>query len=169
LMTSYQTPALGVVYKLMAVERADGKLIPKIKISENPSKVTNPGVKKIMRFYNGNGRMMGDLLAHVDEPVPRDQEIRAHHPMYDYMKKIIRPPYIVEELMVPVFLNGKQVYNPPALEEIRNRASEQIASLEPEYKRFTNPHLYKVSLSDNLDRIKKRLLKYYQGRGSTQK
>ena len=70
LITSYQTPALGVVYKLMAVDRGDGKLVPKIKISENPAKVTNPGVKKIIRFYNGNNRMMGDLLAHVDESLP---------------------------------------------------------------------------------------------------
>jgi nicotinate phosphoribosyltransferase len=169
LITSYQTPALGVVYKLMAVERADGKLIPKIKISENPSKVTNPGVKKIIRFYNGDHRMMGDLLAQDDEPLPKEQEVKAHHPMHDYIKKTIRPPYVTEELMVPVFLGGKQVYVSPPLGEVRKRASEQIASLEPEYKRFANPHLYKVSLSDNLHRIKSRLLNYYQRRSPSLK
>ncbi len=79
LITSYHTPALGVVYKLMATDRGDGKLVPKIKISENPAKVTNPGIKKIIRFFNGDNRMMGDLLAHVDEPVPCDALELARH------------------------------------------------------------------------------------------
>lgn len=164
LITSYHSPALGVVYKLMAADRGDGKLIPKIKISQNPTKVTNPGVKKIVRFHNGEDRMMGDLLMEVDEPTPRGENVRAHHPMYDYMKKTYRPPYRVEELLVPVFLNGKLVYEPPSLDEIRRRTAEHIQCLEPEYKRFTNPHIYKVSLSDRLFQIKKRLLDYHQER-----
>ncbi|MBM3301124.1 MAG: nicotinate phosphoribosyltransferase, partial [Deltaproteobacteria bacterium] len=133
-----------------------------IKISQNPSKVTNPGVKKIIRFYNGYGRMIGDLLAGVDEPLPAGQYVRAHHPMYDYMKKTYKPPYRAEELMVPIFVNGRQVYQPPPLEESRNRARKQIDSLEPEYKRLPNPHIYKVSLSERLYRIKKDLLNYHQ-------
>ena len=84
--------------------------------------------------------------------------------MYDYMKKTYWPPYTAEELMVPIFLSGKQVYTPPALEETRKLAVQQIESLEPEYKRFSNPHLYKVSLSDNVYKIKQRLLKYHQQR-----
>lgn len=164
LITSYQTPALGMVYKLMAADHGDGNLRPKIKISQNPSKVTNPGVKKIIRFYNGNSRMIGDLLAQTDEPLPTGEPVRAHHPMYDYMKKIYRQPYTAEELMVPVFLGGRQVYQPPALEEVRQRAKEQMDSLEPEYKRLPNPHIYKVSLSDKLYKIKKDLLSYYQER-----
>ncbi len=165
LMTSYQTPALGVVYKLMAADKGDGVLVPKIKISQNPMKVTNPGVKKIVRFYNGNDRMIGDLLAQVDEPLPDGKPVRAHHPMYDYMKKIYRAPYSATELMVPIFLNGKQVYESPGLEKIRARAQFQINSLEPEYKRFSNPHIYKVSLSDQSYQIKKRLLSYYEEKG----
>jgi len=161
LITSFQTPALGVVYKLMATDKGDGKWIPKIKISENPQKVTNPGVKKIIRFSNGQGRMMGDLLAHVDEPLPAGQPVRAHHPMYDYMKKTYRPPYSATELMVPIFKDGRQVYDPPGLTEIRDRAAEQIASLEPEYKRFSNPHIYKVSLSDQVHETKQALLTYH--------
>jgi nicotinate phosphoribosyltransferase len=162
LMTSYQTPALGVVYKLMAVDRGDGVLTPKIKISSNPQKITNPGAKKIVRFYNGNDRMIGDLLTHLDEPLPAGESVAAHHPMYDYMKKTYRAPYSVEELMVPVFVNGKQVYEPPRLEDARLRAARGIASLEPEYKRFKNPHIYKVSLSDNAYLTKKELLDYYR-------
>lgn len=158
LMTSYQTPALGVVYKLMAADRGDGRLTPKIKISENPSKVTNPGVKKIVRFYNGSHSMIGDLLCHVDEPLPRDVPVTAHHPMYDYMKKTYRPPYSAQELMVPIFLKGRQVYEPPSLEEIRKKAQLDIDALEPEYKRLPNPHIYKVSLSEELYRTKKKLL-----------
>ncbi|MCA1961226.1 MAG: nicotinate phosphoribosyltransferase [Desulfomonile sp.] len=162
LITSYQTPALGVVYKLMAVDKGDGNLLPRIKISDNPAKVTNPGVKKIIRFRNGNGRMIGDLLAQVDEPVPSGEPVRAHHPMYDYMKKTYRQPYEAAELMVPIFLNGRQVYEPPSIDRIRERTAAEIASLEPEYKRFSNPHIYKVSLSDTLYKTKKTLLDYHR-------
>jgi nicotinate phosphoribosyltransferase len=161
LITSYQTPALGVVYKLMAADRGDGIMEPKIKISQNPRKVTNPGIKKIVRFYNGNDRMVGDLLTQWDEPLPSGT-VRAHHPMYDYMKKIIKPPYFAKELMVPIFVNGEQVYESPSLDEIRKLAASDVASLEPEYKRFSNPHIYKVSLSDTMYRIKKELLNYHQ-------
>ncbi len=164
LMTSYQTPALGVVYKLMAADKGDGVLVPKIKISQNPMKVTNPGVKKIIRFYNGNDRMVGDLLAQVDEPLPNGEPVRAHHPTYDYMKKVYRPPYTATDLMVPIFLDGRQVYEPPGLDKVRARAESQIGSLEPEYKRFSHPHIYKVSLSDQSYRVKKRLLDYYEER-----
>ncbi len=166
LITSYQTPALGVVYQLMASDKGAGKWIPRIKISENPQKVTNPGVKKIFRFYNSRGSMTGDLLADVGEPLPSGQPVKAHHPMYEYMKKTCRPPYEVVELMVPVFINGKQVYEPPNLEESRRRAAQDIGSLEEEYKRFANPHLYKVSLSDKVSRIKKRLLQYHHERNN---
>lgn len=162
LMTSYHTPALGVVYKLMAADSAGGPMQPKIKISQNPRKVTNPGLKKIIRFYNGNDRMIGDLLTSDDEPIPNGEYERAHHPMYDYMKKVYKPPYKAQELMIPVFREGKQVYDPPTLEEIRKRAKRDIERLEPEYKRFSNPHIYKVSLSDSVYRMKKELLNYYQ-------
>jgi nicotinate phosphoribosyltransferase len=162
LITSFQTPALGVVYKLMAVDRGDGKLSPRIKISENPMKVTNPGVKKIIRFYNQNDKMIGDLLADVDEPLPSNEPVRAHHPMYDYIKKTYKPPYSAVELMAQVFSKGRQVYQVPSLEQTRARAKQQISSLEPEYKRLANPHIYKVSLSDKLHRVKKDLLEFYQ-------
>jgi nicotinate phosphoribosyltransferase len=165
LMTSYQTPALGVVYKLMAVEREDGAFVPKIKISQNPRKVTNPGIKKIIRFYNGNDRMVGDILCGINEPIPRQENVRAHHPMYDYMKKVYRPPYNAEEIMVPVFVDGKQVYE-SNLNEARERAKRGLNSLEPEYKRFSNPHIYKVSLSDSVYLIKKELLEFHQDRGN---
>jgi nicotinate phosphoribosyltransferase len=169
LMTSYQTPALGVVYKLMAADKGDGILVPKIKISQNPAKVTNPGVKKIVRFYNGGGRMIGDLLTQVEEQLPRGERVRAHHPTYDYMKKTYRPPYTAQDLMVPIFLNGKQVYQPPSLETSRQRAAEDIGRLEPEYKRFTNPHIYKVSLSDKSFQIKKGLLEFHHERNHVAK
>jgi nicotinate phosphoribosyltransferase len=161
LMTSYQTPALGVVYKLMAAGYGEDPLLPKIKISQNPEKVTNPGVKKILRFYNERGFMMGDLLTDVDEPIPSGEPVIAHHPMYDYMKKTYRPPYEAREIMVPIFLNGKQVYDPPSLPKVRQYAAEEMESLESETKRFTNPHLYKVSLSDGLHHIKKKLLLWH--------
>ncbi len=158
LMTSYQTPALGVVYKLMAADSRDGNLIPKIKISQNPEKVTNPGVKKIVRFYNLNGRMMGDLLTDVDEKIPEGVPVVAHHPMYDYLKKSYKPPYYAKEIMIPIFKEGRQVYDPPPLKQVKAHAEEELGRLEAETKRFINPHIYKVSLSDTLYHIKKRLL-----------
>lgn len=164
LMTSYQTPALGAVYKLMAVDHGDGRLVPRIKISHNPSKVTNPGVKKIFRFYNGSNRMIGDLLTQIDETVPHSRPVMAHHPMYDYMKKVYRPPFRAVELMVPVFLNGKQVYNCPPLTSVRKLALQQLDELEPEFKRFSNPHIYKVSLSEKLHRVKKNLLSFHRSK-----
>ena len=167
LMTSYHTPALGVVYKLMAADRGDGKLMPKIKISQNPEKVTNPVVKKIIRFHNVKGYKIGDLLAEVDEPVPEGIPVTAHHPMYDYLKKTYKPPYYAKEIMVPIYKEGRQVYDPPSLKQVKNYAEEELESLETESKRFTNPHIYKVSLSDRLHRIKKRLLTAHQLNGIT--
>jgi nicotinate phosphoribosyltransferase len=161
LMTSYQTPALGVVYKLMAAGYGKDKLIPKIKISQNPEKVTNPGMKKIVRFYNSRGFMMGDLLMDLEEPLPSGKPVIAHHPMYDYMKKTYRPPYEAREIMVPIFKDGKQVYEPPSLQDVKQHAAKELESLETETKRFTNPHLYKVSLSDTLHHIKKDLLLWH--------
>jgi nicotinate phosphoribosyltransferase len=169
LMTSYQTPALGVVYKLMAADRGDGKLMPKIKISQNPEKVTNPGIKKIIRFYNVKGRMMGDLLTEVDEPVPEGVPVTAHHPMYDYLKKTYKPPYYAREIMVPIYREGRQVYDPPSLDQVKRHAEEELESLEDETKRFINPHIYKVSLSNNLHQIKKRLLTSHQLNGASGK
>jgi nicotinate phosphoribosyltransferase len=162
LMTSYQTPALGVVYKLMAADSKDGNLIPKIKISENPEKVTNPGVKKIVRFYNLKGRMMGDLLTDVNEKIPQGVPVVAHHPMYDYLKKSYKPPYHAKEIMIPVFEKGRQVYDPPPLTQVKAHAEEELGRLEAETKRFINPHIYKVSLSDTLYDIKKQLLTSHQ-------
>ncbi len=166
LMTSYQTPALGVVYKLMAAGYEKDGLIPKIKISQNPEKVTNPGIKKIVRFYNSRGFMMGDLLMGVEEPLPSGKPVVAHHPMYDYMKKTYRPPYEAREIMVPIIKNGKQVYEPPSLQDVRGHAAGELDSLENETRRFTNPHLYKVSLSDSLHHIKKDLLLWHHENAS---
>jgi nicotinate phosphoribosyltransferase len=167
LMTSYQTPALGVVYKLMAIDKGDGVFHPKIKISQNPEKVTNPGIKKIIRFYSRKGHMMGDLLTHEEEPVPSGVTVTAHHPMYEYMRKTYRPPYQAKEIMVPVFKNGKQIYTLPSLKQIREHAEVEMSQLEAETKRFANPHIYKVSLSDRLYQIKKDLLTWHQENNST--
>jgi nicotinate phosphoribosyltransferase len=168
LMTSFQTPALGVVYKLMAADRGDGILQPKIKISENPEKVTNPGVKKIIRFYNPKGCMLGDLMADVEEPVPSGSSVTAHHPMYEYMKKTYKPPYEAREIMVPIFKDGRQVYEPPPLEKIRKHAAQELRSLEDETKRFSNPHIYKVSLSDKLHETKRTLLTWHHEKNAHQ-
>ncbi|MBW2207951.1 MAG: nicotinate phosphoribosyltransferase, partial [Deltaproteobacteria bacterium] len=100
---------------------------------------------------------------------PSGAPVRAHHPMYDYMKKTYKPPYSAAEIMVPIFLGGKQVYQSPGLEQIRQRAALEIESLEPEYKRFVNAHIYMVSLSDKVYQTKKSLLNYYQEKNHSNK
>jgi nicotinate phosphoribosyltransferase len=88
--------------------------------------------------------------------------VTAHHPMYDYLKKTYKPPYYAREIMIPVYKDGNQVYDPPSLKQIKKNAEEELESLEAETKRFINPHIYKVSLSDRLHQIKKRLLTEHQ-------
>jgi nicotinate phosphoribosyltransferase len=89
--------------------------------------------------------------------------------MYEYMKKTYRQPYTTEELMVPIFREGRQVYEIPSLEAVKKRATSQVESLEPEYKRLPNPHLYKVSLSNKLHKIKRDLLSYYEDKNQISK
>jgi nicotinate phosphoribosyltransferase len=88
--------------------------------------------------------------------------------MYDYMKKVYKPPFEAAELMIPVFLKGEQVYDCPSPANIRNRVFQQLGELEPELKRFSNPHIYKVSLSEKLYRVKKNLLSFYQNKAKSE-
>ncbi|OEF99754.1 nicotinate phosphoribosyltransferase [Vulcanibacillus modesticaldus] len=156
LISSSGCSALGGVYKL-AAEIKDGESIPKIKISENPEKVTTPGVKKLIRFYDKiNFRAIVDLVMLHDEKIPVKNFI-AFDPINVWKKKLVKN-FIAKELLIPIFKNGELVYSPPALEEIRKRAKKELSTISEEIKRINNPHVYHVDLSQKLWDLKHELI-----------
>lgn len=161
LITSESNPALGGVYK-MSGEEIDGKLVPKIKISDNPAKVTNPGYKKVFRLYDKDGMAIADLIALDHETIDTTKPLRIFDPVQTY-KRMTLTNFTVRELLVPIFLNGKQVYSCPNIHEIAAYAKRELASMWDEYKRLLMPHTYKVDLSDSLYDLKQKLLREATG------
>jgi len=159
LITARSEPVFGGVYKLAAVEEADGTIIPKIKISENIAKITNPHFKKIYRFYGRDtGKAIADYLCLRDETVDDSKNIEIFDPDATWKRKEVYN-YEAKELQVPIFENGKLVYSKPSLQEIRAYCDEQLETLWDEVKRFDNPHNYYVDLSQKLWDIKDGLLR----------
>ena len=156
MITSEDCPALGGVYKLSA-EIVDGQTIPKIKISENPAKVTNPGVKKIYRIYNPDGMAMADLILLEHETVDPSKPLTLFHPV-DTWKRQTYENYRLRELLTPIFQAGQLVYASPKLLDIQARCKKELASLWEQYTRQRNPHVYKVDLSYELFHLRHRLL-----------
>jgi nicotinate phosphoribosyltransferase len=157
LVTAYSTPALGGVYKLTGIEE-NGKMVPKIKRSDNPEKVTNPGKKKIVRFFDASGLMRGDVMF-LEEETLENKSLRVFHPAVPHVSKIYSPKFERVELLQPIIKGGELVYQKPALKEIQENTQRNLKALGPEFKRFTNPHIYHVSLSPRLLQTKQRLLK----------
>jgi nicotinate phosphoribosyltransferase len=158
LVTSFSCPALGGVYKLTALDEDGERMAPKIKRSDNPEKITNPGLKKPVRMFDSQGQMRGDILFLEEERLPRGRPFRAHHPVFPHMFKKYPDSFHMVELMKPVFRAGKLVYESPSVHEIRKNTLKSLAQLDPAYKRFHNPHVYHVSLSSRLFRVKQALL-----------
>lgn len=155
LITSYNNASLGGVYKLCALEE-DGKLVPKIKVSNSHEKTTNPGVKKIVRIFK-DGMAQADLICLEDETFDTSKPLTVFHPEQTW-KKTTFTDYELKELMVPIFKDGKLVYDMPTLKEICQREDESIASFFPEYRRVVNTQEYKVDLSQKLWDLKRELL-----------
>ncbi len=159
LITARSEPVFGGVYKLVAVEDEEGNVLPKIKISENVGKITNPHYKKLYRFFgNDTGKAIADYLCVYDEEVDDSQDMVIFDPDATWKTKTVYN-FTAKELQVPIFKNGKLVYNCPSLEEIRTYCLAQVDSLWDEVKRFDNPHTYYVDLSQKLWDIKYGLLK----------
>ena len=156
LITSDDCPALGGVYK-MSAEVIDGQVVPKIKVSENPAKVTNPGIKKVQRIYNKEGMAMADIIMLEHEVIDASKPLTIFHPV-DTWKRQTYTDYTLRDLLVPVFVDGKCVYEKPTLKEIRAYHKKEIASLWEQYRRRLNPHVYKVDLSYELYALRHRLL-----------
>ena len=157
LITSESNPALGGVYK-MSGEIVDGKLIPKIKISDNPEKVTNPGYKKVFRLYDKDNMAIADLISLEHETIDCSKPLRIFDPIQTY-KRMTLTNFTARELLVPIFIDGKQVYQCPDIHEIAAYAKKELASMWDEYKRLLMPHTYKVDLSDALYDLKQKLLR----------
>ena len=159
LITAKSEPVFGGVYKLTAVENTDGTITPKIKISENTGKITNPHYKKLYRFYgNDTGKAIADYLCVYDEEVDDSKDMEIFDPEATWKTKTVYD-FTAKELQVPIFKNGQLVYKCPSIDEIRNYCMEQVDTLWDEVKRFDNPHTYYVDLSQKLWDIKYCLLK----------
>ncbi|MEN6328300.1 MAG: nicotinate phosphoribosyltransferase, partial [Syntrophomonas sp.] len=147
LITSKSDPVFGGVYKLCAIESNSGEITPKIKISENTAKITNPHFKKVYRLYdNKSGKAIADQICVYDEVIDDTQPLEIFDPDNVWKRKTVSD-FTARELMVPVFLHGKKVYQEPAIEQIKDYCREQIELLWDEIKRFEHPHKYYVDLS----------------------
>ena len=159
LITAKSEPVFGGVYKLTAVEDEQGNIIPKIKISENVGKITNPHFKKLYRFFgNDTGKAIADYLCVHDEVVDDTKDLEIFDPSATWKRKTVYD-FTAKELLVPNFKNGELVYDLPSLDEIQKYCAQQIDTLWDEVKRFDNPHTYYVDLSQKLWDIKYDLLK----------
>lgn len=160
LITSKDCPAFGGVYKLAAVMGENGEFIPKIKLSENSEKVTNPGNKTIYRIYEkDSGKVKADLICLVDEHFDENEPMLLFDPLETWKKtKLKEGSYIMRELLHPVIQNGKCVYNSPSVMEIREYCAKELDTLWDETKRLVNPHNMYVDLSKKLYDIKIELL-----------
>ncbi|WP_031546596.1 nicotinate phosphoribosyltransferase [Salinicoccus luteus] len=158
LITAYDQPALGAVYKLVAIENAEGELENRIKISGNPEKVTTPGKKNIHRIINKNtGMSEGEYITHFGEEIKEDEPLLMFHPIHTMKRKLIRS-YRAVELMKDIFIDGECVYEPENIDTIKRRHEERLGLLWEEYKRFLNPEEYPVDLSRELWQIKQDLI-----------
>ena len=159
LITARSEPVFGGVYKLVAVEQEDGTVQPKIKISENVGKITNPHYKKLYRFFgNDTGKAIADYMCVYDESVDDSQDMEIFDPEATWKTKTVYN-FTAKELQVPIFKNGELIYECPTLQQIRQYCLEQVDTLWDEVKRFDNPHTYYVDLSQKLWDIKYGLLK----------
>ena len=159
LITAKSDPVFGGVYKLAAVEDAQGEIIPKIKISENVAKITIPHFKKVYRFYGRDtGKAIADYITLHDETVDDSGTLEIFDPEATWKRKEVYN-FEARELQKPIFLGGKLVYDRPTLQETRAYCAREVDSLWDEVKRFDNPHAYYVDLSQKLWDVQQKLLR----------
>lgn len=160
MITAKDNPSFGGVYKLAAIKGADGKFIPKIKLSENSEKVTNPGNKKIYRIYDKEtGKIKADLICLEDEYFSEDEDMLLFDPLEPWKKtKLKKGTFTLRPLMEKIFENGECVYTSPKVMDIREYCIKEQNTLWEETRRFANPHKVYVDLSARLYDIKIQLL-----------
>lgn len=163
LITSYQNPALGAVYKMVCLEDENGKIVDRLKISENPAKLTTPGVKKLYRIINKDtGMAAGDYIALESEDVVSEEKINLFHPTYTYLSKQVSN-FEAVDLHKDIFINGKQVYTVPHVNQSKEHLIKSKKYFWSEYTRLLNPEFYPVDLSrecwENRNKILNKLKK----------
>ena len=160
LITSKDCPSFGGVYKLAAIQNEEGEFVPKIKISENTEKITNPGNKTIYRIYEkASGKIKADLICFADEVIDPKQDLLLFDPMDTWKKtKLAGGTYTVREILLPIFKNGECLYKSPTLKEIAAYCREEKDTLWDETKRLFDPHTVYVDLSQKLYAVKQSLL-----------
>lgn len=158
MITSKSEPVFGCVYKLCAVED-NGVIEPRIKISENIAKITNPDFKKLYRFYSKEtGKAEADLITIYDEVINENEPYELFDPQHVWKKKTM-VDYTLRQMLVPIFQKGECVYKSPSVKEIRDNCQRELATMWDEVLRFENPHNYYVDLSQRLWDEKQELLK----------
>lgn len=164
LIVSKSSPVFGGVYKLSSVLENE-EMIPKIKLSENIEKMTNPGFKDLYRIYDNDGMMRADVMAIHGQKIDPQQDLTIYHPNSMWMNKTFRAnEYTVEDLLQPIFIKGHLVYDVPTIQEIRDYSKKQLSHLWPQYQRFEYPHVYKVSLTKELLDLKTQLIEKLRGK-----
>ena len=160
LITSKDCPSFGGVYKLAAIQNEEGEFVPKIKISENTEKITNPGNKTIYRIYEkASGKIKADLICFADEVIDPKQDLLLFDPMDTWKKTMLAGgTYTVREILLPIFKNGECLYKSPTLKEIAAYCREEKDTLWDETKRLFYPHRVYVDLSQKLYAVKQSLL-----------
>ena len=156
LITAKSDPVFGAVYKIVAKEDKD-QVIPIIKISDNVAKITTPHYKKVYRVYDQHHRAVADYLAIYDEIIDTSKPLVLFDPNNPWKEKVMND-YMLEEMQVPIFIKGKQVYSLPNLKDVRINALSNLEKLWPEQRRFSNPHKYYVDLSKKLWQTKNQML-----------
>ncbi len=158
MITAKSEPVFGGVYKVCAVEDEQGNIIPKIKVSENVGKITNPHFKKLWRFFGRDtGKAIADYISLWDETVDDSGDFEIFDPEAVWKRKVVYD-FEAKPLQVPIFKNGELVYDLPDLKTIRDYCAQQVDTLWPEVQRFDNPHSYYVDLSQKLWDIKQKML-----------
>ena len=164
LITSSDCPSFGGIYKLAAEIDKEGNEVPKIKISDNPEKVTNPGIKKVVRVYDKRtGKMMADIIALEGEKFDESKSLTLYAANARWKKtKLKASSYTLRELLVPIFKQGELVYKTPKTMEIKAYSKAELETLWEEYKRLVNPQIMQVVLSDGLHALKEKMLENYK-------
>lgn len=161
LITAKSEPVFGGVYKLVAVEE-EGNIVPRIKLSENIEKVTNPGYKTVWRLFDkDNNKAIADVLTLGNEIIDDSKDYEIFDPIYTWKRKVVTN-YYAKKIQVPIFIQGKCVYKTPKLDDIRKYSLEQVESLWDEVKRFNNPQGYYVDLSEKLWNLKNDMIKNFR-------
>jgi len=169
LITAYDQPALGAVFKLVSIEDKEGKMIDTIKLSSNAEKVTTPGKKQVWRITrNFDGKSEGDYVTLWDEDPREEAEIFMFHPVHTFINKTVRD-FTARPILQDIFVKGERVYELPTLDEIKAYTRDNLDSLWEEYKRDLNPQKYPVDLSTDcwnhkmatMERMKKNVATLY--------